>query len=136
LVAIAEILDEAAALYARGVSNASVFAETFRTGSYHTNSMLGRCRTALVGGVLRSLTNARVWSRRSNTRRHLRELDAHRLADIGLTGPERRRECAKWFWQPGARFNDSKSSCPDGAYAAPAAGAAANLLSIKSAPAP
>jgi uncharacterized protein YjiS (DUF1127 family) len=39
------------------------------------------------------------WRRRHLTRRALRELDARRLADIGRTEAERRRECAKWFWQ-------------------------------------
>jgi uncharacterized protein YjiS (DUF1127 family) len=103
-VAIAEILDEATVLCVRRASNASVFAETFRVRSYHSNLMLGRCRTVLVSGILSSLMNARIWSRRSNTRRHLEELDAHRLADIGLNELDRQRECAKWFWQLGARF--------------------------------
>jgi uncharacterized protein YjiS (DUF1127 family) len=40
-----------------------------------------------------------LWLRRIATRRHLRELDAHQLADIGCSEAERRRECAKWFWQ-------------------------------------
>jgi uncharacterized protein YjiS (DUF1127 family) len=39
-----------------------------------------------------------LWVRRHRTRRHLRELENHRLADIGLSPDERRRECAKWFW--------------------------------------
>jgi uncharacterized protein YjiS (DUF1127 family) len=61
----------------------------------------------LVDGILRSLMKARIWSRRSKTRRHLRELDAHRLADIGLIEIERCRESAKWFWQRGgAAFRD------------------------------
>jgi len=33
------------------------------------------------------------------TRRHLRALDARLLADIGCAESDRRRECAKWFWQ-------------------------------------
>jgi uncharacterized protein YjiS (DUF1127 family) len=40
-----------------------------------------------------------LWLRRARTRADLRELDAHRLADIGVTEAERARECAKWFWQ-------------------------------------
>ena len=40
-----------------------------------------------------------VWLRRARTRRHLRVLEAHRLADIGVTEKQRRDECAKWFWQ-------------------------------------
>ncbi|MDP1908685.1 MAG: hypothetical protein Q8K85_10310 [Hyphomicrobium sp.] len=40
-----------------------------------------------------------VWGRRARTRRHLRALEIHRLADIRLSETERRREGAKWFWQ-------------------------------------
>jgi uncharacterized protein YjiS (DUF1127 family) len=40
-----------------------------------------------------------IWRRRMSTRAALRELDGHLLADIGRTEKERRRECAKWFWQ-------------------------------------
>lgn len=40
-----------------------------------------------------------IWLRRARTRRHLRALEKHRLVDIGLTEVQRRRECAKWFWQ-------------------------------------
>ncbi len=36
---------------------------------------------------------------RLKTRRRLRDLDARLLADVGVTEVERRRECAKWFWQ-------------------------------------
>jgi uncharacterized protein YjiS (DUF1127 family) len=40
-----------------------------------------------------------IWRTRMSTRAALRELDARLLADIGRTETERRRECAKWFWQ-------------------------------------
>jgi uncharacterized protein YjiS (DUF1127 family) len=39
-----------------------------------------------------------VWIGRATTRQALHELDDRLLADIGRTEPERRRECAKWFW--------------------------------------
>jgi uncharacterized protein YjiS (DUF1127 family) len=39
------------------------------------------------------------WRTRSETRRHLAQLTASRLADIGYNEDQRRRECAKWFWQ-------------------------------------
>ena len=39
------------------------------------------------------------WLRRRATRRHLHELDDHRLDDVGLTRYQRDRECAKWFWE-------------------------------------
>jgi uncharacterized protein YjiS (DUF1127 family) len=41
----------------------------------------------------------RTWLQRMRTRAALRELDAHRLADIGRSEAERQRECAKWFWE-------------------------------------
>lgn len=41
-----------------------------------------------------------LWLRRIATRRHLYAVEAHRLADVGLTEQQRRRECAKWFWEP------------------------------------
>ena len=40
-----------------------------------------------------------TWHRRSLTRRSLAQLDGAALIDIGRTEAERRRECAKWFWQ-------------------------------------
>jgi len=40
-----------------------------------------------------------VWGRRVRSRRHLRALEQYRLADIGLSEDDRRREGAKWFWQ-------------------------------------
>jgi uncharacterized protein YjiS (DUF1127 family) len=40
-----------------------------------------------------------IWLRRARTRRHLRALEAHRLADIGLSEGDRCREGSKWFWQ-------------------------------------
>jgi uncharacterized protein YjiS (DUF1127 family) len=45
------------------------------------------------------LCAARIWRRRSRTRRALQELDARELVDIGRTEAERKSECAKWFWQ-------------------------------------
>lgn len=40
-----------------------------------------------------------LWLRRARTRRHFRALEAHRLADVGLTAAQRSSECAKWFWE-------------------------------------
>jgi uncharacterized protein YjiS (DUF1127 family) len=45
------------------------------------------------------VTTAQTWLMRSKTLRRLSELDARQLVDIGLTKPQRRRECAKRFWQ-------------------------------------
>jgi uncharacterized protein YjiS (DUF1127 family) len=55
---------------------------------------------ALAAACIRAnVTNAKVWLRRSRTRRRLKQLDAWELADVGLSECRRRRECGKWFWQ-------------------------------------
>ena len=41
----------------------------------------------------------RMWRRRYVTRGHLRLLDAHGLADIGLAADDRDREVGKPFWK-------------------------------------
>ena len=41
-----------------------------------------------------------LWRRRFGTRRHLRALDRRDLDDVGINSTARRREAAKWFWQP------------------------------------
>jgi uncharacterized protein YjiS (DUF1127 family) len=52
------------------------------------------------GGIARTaLAITTLWVHRTRTRRCLAALDPRELADIGRTEPERRRECAKWFWQ-------------------------------------
>jgi uncharacterized protein YjiS (DUF1127 family) len=41
----------------------------------------------------------RLWYTRFKTRQRLRQLDERALDDVAIGEPERRRECAKWFWQ-------------------------------------
>ncbi len=41
-----------------------------------------------------------VWSERSRTRAALKDIDATRLADIGLTEAQAQAESKKWFWRP------------------------------------
>jgi|EndMetStandDraft_5_1072996.scaffolds.fasta_scaffold2093953_1 uncharacterized protein YjiS (DUF1127 family) len=41
----------------------------------------------------------RVWMARRRQRRDLADLDATRLADIGITREARAGECRKWFWE-------------------------------------
>lgn len=53
----------------------------------------------VIAPVRLPLPRLRTWLMRLKTRRRLRELDARLLADVGITEAERRRECAKWFWQ-------------------------------------
>ncbi len=40
-----------------------------------------------------------AWVARWLRRRELARLETYRLPDIGMSEAERRRECAKWFWQ-------------------------------------
>jgi uncharacterized protein YjiS (DUF1127 family) len=40
-----------------------------------------------------------VWRHRSRTRRHLAQLEARELLDLGLTRAQQRAEVSKWFWQ-------------------------------------
>lgn len=40
-----------------------------------------------------------IWLCRARTRRQLRELDAHALADVGLDATARDAECARWGWE-------------------------------------
>ena len=40
-----------------------------------------------------------LWRRRARTRRQLRALPDHLLADIGLSAAQRRRESARPFWR-------------------------------------
>lgn len=53
----------------------------------------------MTRGVRDTMTRVRIWLRRYGTRRQLRRLAPHLLDDIGLSEAQRRRECAKWFWQ-------------------------------------
>lgn len=49
-----------------------------------------------------------LWHRRARTRRHLRELDAVLLRDIGIDRTTRDAECARWPWHgavPGSKEN-------------------------------
>ena len=46
------------------------------------------------------LAIVRIWFMRLRTRRRLRDLDAAALDDVGISEPERQRECAKWFREP------------------------------------
>ncbi|MBV9956048.1 MAG: DUF1127 domain-containing protein [Pseudolabrys sp.] len=41
----------------------------------------------------------RIWLRRVSTRAQLRDLDPGRLADIGVSHDDRKRECGKWWWE-------------------------------------
>ncbi len=44
-------------------------------------------------------TTLALWFIRQRTRRHLRNLDARLLQDVGLDEQDRARECVKWPWQ-------------------------------------
>ena len=53
-----------------------------------------------LGCMTQELTaRADIWLMGLRTRRHLSDLGARLLADIGLEERDRDRECAKWFWE-------------------------------------
>jgi len=60
-----------------------------------TRSSLGR----LTGPFHHFITLARRWRQRARTRLALARLDPRLLCDIGLGEQDRRRECAKWFYE-------------------------------------
>ncbi|MGD9785502.1 MAG: DUF1127 domain-containing protein [Hyphomicrobiaceae bacterium] len=56
---------------------------------------------ATAPGIARRLgLRLGLWLRRSRTRAQLSQLEARLVRDAGLTSAQRRREVAKWFWQP------------------------------------
>jgi uncharacterized protein YjiS (DUF1127 family) len=57
------------------------------------------CGWGWAHGLGAAAAKIRLWHRRFRTRHSLREMESHRLGDIGLTEQDRRREGAKWFWQ-------------------------------------
>jgi uncharacterized protein YjiS (DUF1127 family) len=61
--------------------------------------MQGMRPAIIANGIRASSAKARIWFRRSKTRRRLRELDTRELDDIGVSERQRQRECAKWLWQ-------------------------------------
>ncbi len=47
----------------------------------------------------RLVASALAMIERSASRRHLAEMDARMLRDVGVSPSERREELRKWFWQ-------------------------------------
>ena len=53
-----------------------------------------------VGWAIALAATLLAWRRRWLTRRHLRSLDRRGLEDVGIDPASRRREVAKWFYEP------------------------------------
>lgn len=53
---------------------------------------------SVAPALVSALAIAARWIERSRQRRALAEMEAHRLADIGLTAEEAHRESVKLFW--------------------------------------
>jgi uncharacterized protein YjiS (DUF1127 family) len=49
--------------------------------------------------ITRSMTAVMHWIELHRQREHLDELDAHQLADLGISRAQVRKECSKWPWQ-------------------------------------
>ena len=54
----------------------------------------------LARGLARLAALSALWSERARTRRALRDLPDHRLADIGISRTDAERESLKRFWMP------------------------------------
>ncbi|HWK98238.1 MAG TPA: DUF1127 domain-containing protein [Pseudolabrys sp.] len=67
------------------------------------------------------LTTIVFWYHRCRTRRQLRELPPHLLADIGLDNAARDHECHQWPWQGAAvdtpKENGRRLRAPVGEFA-------------------
>jgi len=67
------------------------------------------------------LTRFALWRRRSHTRRQLRDLPPHLLADIGIDNAARDDECRRWPWQGRAgdapKENGRRLRAPVGEFA-------------------
>ena len=99
VLAMTELQGWIAPSYAKSVSNASALAETFRAPRRHTCAMYQLTQRTVLAPENRLLWTLGIWYRRLKTRRGLRQLDARLLDDVGISEAERRRECAKRFWQ-------------------------------------
>lgn len=53
----------------------------------------------LAAVILKVAHTLVVWSERSKSRKQLRSMDAHRLADIGVTAHQALTEYLKPFWK-------------------------------------
>ena len=71
-----------------------------RVGTSHA-TLAGRAMSRPVGGVWTQIAEGLIdWVERARQRRHLAELSAHMLKDIGLSRADVETEVAKPFWRP------------------------------------
>jgi uncharacterized protein YjiS (DUF1127 family) len=68
--------------------------------NFHVQTLRGPFLRAGAGNPLRRLLATMVsWQQRYELRRHLLEMDARLLEDIGLSPATARQEAAKPFWK-------------------------------------
>ena len=59
----------------------------------------GRHLPPLTSAALRFLVLVATWEAHRRTRKGLKHLDAHLLADVGISRSAAQRELDRWFWQ-------------------------------------
>jgi uncharacterized protein YjiS (DUF1127 family) len=65
-----------------------------------TRASLSTRPNRVVENVRRSIASVSRWIEFHRQREQLDEIEDDRLADLGLSRTQVRRECAKWPWQP------------------------------------
>ena len=70
-------------------------ATAYAGAAYRPHFAHAEAATQLHGEIAKALATVRTWFMRASTRRELRTLNDHFLADIGMS----RSEVAKPFWQ-------------------------------------
>jgi len=81
-------------------SQAAYLAGSDRSGSIEAKGEPLRGSLHPVGLIAKLWALLRSWQERIESRRHIRELDARLLRDIGVTRAEIDSEIAKPFWRP------------------------------------
>ena len=81
-------------------SQAAYLAGSDRSGSIAAKGASLRGSRQPVGWIKTIWAVLREWQTRVESRRHIRELDARLLRDIGVTRAEIESEIAKPFWRP------------------------------------
>lgn len=74
---------------------------TYIKNNHHNNisQYLSTCEIPQGFSIGKMIVVAKIWANRSRQRKQLALLNAHLLADIGITVEQARAEVAKPFWK-------------------------------------